>query len=310
MMQVREDDGELPEAEQEIPQQEAKEIVDDLIVWISQGMRLKRTVLEMLQGSGSASSSGPREQPHDEVEELQRLRWWLNVLLEGDYMLAPAIARVESTGEEGEGSTLQSYALPPGAEDEDGTDDVSWVQKPPPWKTAPGRSRSRSGTRATRGRGDRRDQRGRERTDASAAGGRHTGDDGNEHRPWRRERRLPVAGAGRGCVAGGAEGDRGTSSRAPMPPRTPPPHRPPSALPEDLRQYACHCLLQMADPFSSPARYSYGITEASRQNIQATFDEMEEAERGLGWISCAATGKKALPVGFPAFETREHPKAA
>ena len=89
MMQVEDGDGNPTEEDRATIHREVKELVDDLIVWVSQGMRLKRTVLEMLQGSGSASSSAPAEQPHDDVEELQRLRWWLNVLLEGDYLPTP-----------------------------------------------------------------------------------------------------------------------------------------------------------------------------------------------------------------------------
>ena len=56
-----------------------------------------------------------------------------------------------------------------------------------------------------------------------------------------------------------------------------------ATLPEDFRQHAWHCLLEMADPLSSPAPWSYGIDEVSRQNIQAIsmFEEMDESERGL-----------------------------
>ena len=282
MMQVEDEDGNPTEEDRATIHREAKELVDDLIVWVSQGMRLKRTVLEMLQGSGSASSSAPAEQPHDDVEELQRLRWWLNVLLEGDYLPTPLGAPAAEDGEEANADRLHSHALPPGAEEENGTDDVAWVQTPPPWKDTRGRSRSRSAPRTGRRGGDHRTQAGRAHTGGPDSGGRPGGEDGNDHRPWRRDRRWTAGELRRGCPAERRTGEhsRGTSSRAPMPPRTPPPRAAPT-LPEDFRQYAWHCLLQMADPFSSPARYSYGITEASRQNIQATFDEMEEAERGL-----------------------------
>ena len=55
-------------------------------------------------------------------------------------------------------------------------------------------------------------------------------------------------------------------------------------FPEDWRQHAWHCLLNMTDPFTAPARWSYGLTPVSMENIRTTFSSMEVDERQIMFV--------------------------
>ena len=50
-------------------------------------------------------------------------------------------------------------------------------------------------------------------------------------------------------------------------------------MPENWRQFAWHCILDMADPMTVPETYGYGITETARTNLHATLEGMDAREQ-------------------------------
>ena len=273
--------GEMGDMEEEELHNSARMIVDDLIVWVAQGLSSKRSVLDMLRGEQGKRKPGEQG---DHVEECQRLRRWLNELYENE-VLFPDYLRMqpEHAAEEQDPDLEDMERDMPSKEElanhDDEEEEVFLMQRGAAGRRPRGdghggeRTRDERGTRPV----DRaRDSRGITRTRKDEAGyDGGTGADGNAHRPWRRARTSTSswmsAGPSRTTAGRGRSAEEGTPGVGMV--NT-------SHLPENFRQHAWHCLLDMVDPMTSnPHGWSYGVPETSEGHITATFEDMSNAER-------------------------------
>ena len=242
--------------------------------------RPRPTVLDMLRGPESTSSSAMaaaaegRDNGGERLFfECESLRKWLNHVFEAS--LSTLTMEMMQTEDQGSVARMVTDSVLP---DEDSTlpdpltpdegDEEALVQKPP-WESK-GKGKGEREDSRERRESTRRHPRSRSRerrtwSSASASGwdrsrGRMSAADGNEHRPWRRERaRLGVASS----VAGEAVPDETVTNIT-------------TGL---LGPQAWHCLLDMRSPLEPSSTWGYGLAPSSRANIESSFATMSPRER-------------------------------
>ena len=239
----------------------ARDYVDQIVMNIGQNTS-SRTVISLLQeGASSSSSSGPppRGSHGSLFQEGEALRRWLNGVFEGSLSTL-----MLDHAEDQEGSTAEAPNHPVEEEEQEGPgeaegepDEAALVQKPP-WE--------RGNQNATRRRPRSRSLSASRRTwsTASASGlsARRLTDDGNEHRPWRREVRHPTREESRPTRPSSAS--RRNHS---------------DALATSMGPQAWHCLLEMRSPMDPVEAWGYGLPATSSANVEASYGAMTHRER-------------------------------
>ena len=279
------DEHEPGEDHTEAREDSAKALLDDLTLWMVHGMRAKRNIMDMLgcQGVPGGSSSSLATPPSTTLAECQRLRLWLNEYFEYEGEVADLLCMQPEQGPE-ELDGYQEPCLDPVLEEEtreaelDSEGDQHSLMERPPWERR-WWEKSRSRSRGRRGGGK---ARGRGRSRARSP---------EPERPQRTRRGQEGAGGeGRRPDGRHTSGTPGPSTRARTAatasagaPRAPRLNFDPAAareLPETFRQHAWHCLLEMSNATQNPERWSYGVTANAQQNINATFADISDRERG------------------------------
>ena len=245
------DDG----TSEEEMQRMARDYVDQIVLNIGHNSS-NRSVLSMLQEGGSSSSSTgppPRGSQGSLFQEGEALRRWLNGVFEGSLstLLDDHVEDLEwpisgQTEEAHDDATTERTD----AEAGESTDEAALVQ-PPFWERD-----SKEGAR----------RRPRSRSPST----RRTENDGNDHRPWRRE----AAGTGREDPATSRRTSAGPS-RAVEERRT----NHSDALATALGPQAWHCLLEMRSPMDPVEAWGYGLPATSSANVEASYGAMTNRER-------------------------------
>ena len=252
--------------------QDARDLVDQIIMTVGQQPAPQRqTILDILRGTSTSSSSTGESARHGPglFHECEALRRWLNNVLRRLSQALYADDHTHGGCDEGHDVTDEVEMTQPDEDAQDEGDEGALVQRPPRENKDKGKghrddSRDRRTDTQRRARSRSREQ--MTWSSASASGWQRTGarpterDDGNDHRPWRR---MSVG--------------RGTSGTAPAEERA----REPDLAMGLLGPQAWHCLLDMRSPLESPTTWGYGLSPASRGNIESSFATMSRRERQI-----------------------------
>ena len=255
---------------------------DQIVMMMGLEQRHPRSVRDWLRGgasSGRASSSTSFTTASQEAEALRR---WLNEFFEGDKadywedLEEMELDEVENPDEDPDGMVERLGGVEPTQldDEENEGDDVDLGQKGKP--KGGGTRRSRRSRTRSRSRSTEEGQ--RTWSTASASGwGRFppggTGSDKNNHRPWRRMTRTEVETEAGIDVLRRRAGNSATSSPNARPTA--------SSLPSIGRQHAWACLMDMDNHTRSPDQWRCGLSDSSRENIRASFGDMDAEEREI-----------------------------